>query len=266
MTSALSCGVSEERRPGAGDTEPRASGEELAHRAKRAIDLLGAVAGGALLSPTIAAITLAALVTQGRPILFRQIRPGLRGKPFTILKFRTMRAPRGGEVWYQTDRQRITRLGRFLRASSLDELPELWNVLRGDMSLVGPRPLLMEYLSQYSAEERRRHDMRPGITGWAAVNGRHVLKFRERLRLDVWYVDHWSLWLDAKILAMTLIQVIRRSDVAETQDIAEFGFPLPTADAPSAAQEARVVAEDPRPAPAPRAFDARAAQAKEVVP
>jgi sugar transferase EpsL len=266
MTSALPREILEERQPSAGDTETRAGGEELALRAKRAIDLLGALAGGALLSPTIAAITLAVLVTQGRPILFRQIRPGLRGRPFTILKFRTMRAPREGEVWYQTDRQRITRLGRFLRASSLDELPELWNVLRGDMSLVGPRPLLMEYLSQYSAEERRRHDMRPGITGWAAVNGRHVLKFRERLRLDVWYVDHWSLWLDAKILATTLIQVVRRSDVAETQDIAEFGFPLPTAAAPDAAPEARIVAEASRPEPVQGPFGACPAQATEVVP
>ena len=126
-----------------------------------------------------------------------------------------------------TDEQRMSRLGRFLRSTSLDELPQLWNVLRGEMSLVGPRPLLMEYLATYTPDQRRRHDMRPGITGWAAVNGRHVLKFEDRLRLDVWYIDHWSLWLDLKILVMTLGQVLRRTDVAATQDIEEVGPPLP---------------------------------------
>lgn len=196
---------------------------------KRALDVSGAVAAGALLSPFLGAIAVASIVTQGCPILFRQTRPGLHGEPFSILKFRTMRAPRKDEVWYLTDRERLTRLGRFLRATSLDELPELWNVLKGEMSLVGPRPLLMEYLEHYSTDERRRHDMRPGITGWAAVNGRHVLKFRDRLELDVWYVAHWSLWLDLKILAMTLVQVLQRSDVKETQDPSELGFPLPTA-------------------------------------
>jgi sugar transferase EpsL len=138
-----------------------------------------------------------------------------------------MRPPRQGEVWYMTDEQRITRLGRFLRSTSIDELPELWNVLRGDMSLVGPRPLLMEYLATYTPEERRRHDMRPGITGWAAVRGRHGLKFEDRLRLDAWYVDHWSLWLDVKIIALTASQVLRRTDVASTQNLDEVGFRLP---------------------------------------
>ena len=166
-------------------------------------------------------------VTQGRPILFRQSRPGLDGKPFVIAKFRTMRPPRPGEVWYMTDEQRITRLGRMLRSASIDELPELWNVLRGDMSLVGPRPLLMEYLATYTPGERRRHDMRPGITGWAAINGRHALKFEDRLRLDTWYVDHWSLWLDIKIIALTAGQVLRRTDVAATQNLDEVGFRLP---------------------------------------
>jgi lipopolysaccharide/colanic/teichoic acid biosynthesis glycosyltransferase len=155
------------------------------------------------------------------------VRPGLGGRPFTILKFRTMRATRPGEVFYQTDEARLTRLGRFLRSTSIDELPELWNVLRGDMSLVGPRPLLVEYLGTYTPEERRRHDVRPGVTGWAAVNGRHTTRFAERLKLDVWYVDHWSLWLDLKILALTAVQLVRRSDVAATQDLAEVGFPLP---------------------------------------
>ena len=127
--------------------------------------------------------------------------PGLHGRTFEIVKFRTMRTPRAGEVWYLTDQDRITRLGRFLRSTSIDELPELWNVLRGDMSLVGPRPLLVEYLPHYTARERRRHEMRPGITGWAAVNGRHTLPFEDRLELDAWYVDNWSLALDFRILA-----------------------------------------------------------------
>jgi lipopolysaccharide/colanic/teichoic acid biosynthesis glycosyltransferase len=146
-----------------------------------------------------------------------------------------MRAVRAGEIWYLTDKQRITRLGRFLRSTSLDELPELWNVLRGDMSLVGPRPLLMEYLKEYTAEERRRLDMRPGMTGWAVVNGRHALRFRERLELDVWYVDHWSLFLDVKILAMTAFQVLRRTNVSDTENLA-LGFPLPGIEAGQARQ------------------------------
>jgi lipopolysaccharide/colanic/teichoic acid biosynthesis glycosyltransferase len=200
---------------------------EVALAVKRGIDLAGAAAAIIGLSPVLAWTALGVVVTQGRPILFRQERPGLHGKPFSIAKFRTMRSPRPGEIWYMTDEQRITRLGRFLRSTSIDELPELWNVLRGEMSLVGPRPLLMEYLKTYSPEERRRHDMRPGITGWAAVSGRHALKFEDRLRLDVWYVDHWSLLLDLKIIAMTAGQVLRRTDVATTQNLDEVGFRLP---------------------------------------
>ena len=193
---------------------------------KRGLDIAAAAAGLLVLAPVLAWVALAVAATQGLPVLFRQLRPGLHGRPFTILKFRTMRSPRPGEVWYLTDEQRITRLGRFLRATSLDELPELWNVLRGEMSLVGPRPLLMEYLEKYTPEERRRHDMPPGITGWAAVNGRNALRFRDRLELDAWYVDHWSLLLDIRILAMTVIQVLRRTDVSTTEDLA-LGFPLP---------------------------------------
>jgi len=194
---------------------------------KRGIDIVGAVAALVALSPVLAWTAVGVAVTQGRPILFRQKRPGIHGKPFVIVKFRTMRPPRRGEVWYMTDEQRITRLGRFLRSTSIDELPELWTVLRGDMSLVGPRPLLMEYLATYTPEERRRHDMRPGITGWAAVNGRHALKFEDRLRLDAWYVDHWSLWLDVKIIALTASRVLRRTDVAATQNFDDMGFRLP---------------------------------------
>jgi lipopolysaccharide/colanic/teichoic acid biosynthesis glycosyltransferase len=193
---------------------------------KRLLDV--SVSAGALvvLAPLLAAIALAIVATDGRPVLFRQLRPGYRGRPFTILKFRTMRPLRAGEVVYEMDHLRVTPLGRFLRTTSLDELPELWNVLRGDMSLVGPRPLLLEYLPLYSHEERRRHDVLPGITGWAVVNGRHVLKFRERLALDAWYAEHWSLRLDLAILARTLGQVLRRADVAAVQDIDEIGFPL----------------------------------------
>lgn len=201
---------------------------------KRGLDIAAAAAGLIVLSPVLAWVALAVAVADGLPILFRQERPGLNGEPFVIVKFRTMRSPRGREVWYLTDEQRITRLGRFLRATSLDELPELWNVLRGDMSLVGPRPLLMEYLDKYDHEERRRHDMRPGITGWAVVNGRNVLRFRDRLQLDIWYVDHWSFLLDIKILAMTATQVLLRTDVSTT-DLA-LGFPLPGVDADTHSQ------------------------------
>jgi lipopolysaccharide/colanic/teichoic acid biosynthesis glycosyltransferase len=200
---------------------------KLALAAKRGMDVAGAATGLVVLSPVLAGSALAVAVAHGRPVLFRQTRPGLGGKPFTICKFRTMRSPKPGEVSYLTDAQRVTRLGRLLRDTSLDELPELWNVLKGEMSLVGPRPLLMEYLDKYTPEEARRHEMPPGITGWAAVNGRHALKFRERLKLDTWYVCNWSLWLDLKILAMTVYQVLRRSDVATTQGVEEMGFPLP---------------------------------------
>lgn len=193
---------------------------------KRGMDLLGASAALILLSPLLAWIAIAILVTMGRPIFFRQERPGLHGQPFTILKFRSMRAAKPGEVWYLTDDARITRLGRFLRGTSLDELPELINVIRGDMSLVGPRPLFSHYLDHYTEQEHRRHEMRPGITGWAAVNGRNSLQFKERVRLDVWYVEHWSLRLDLKILLRTVMQVLHRTDVAIVEDDLALGFPM----------------------------------------
>jgi lipopolysaccharide/colanic/teichoic acid biosynthesis glycosyltransferase len=194
---------------------------------KRILDLGGAVLGLVVFSPILAWAAVGVTITLGRPVFFRQLRPGLDGKPFEIIKFRTMREPRQGEVWYLSDEERLTSLGRLLRSTSIDELPELWNVLRGEMSLVGPRPLLVEYLPTYTAAERRRHDMRPGITGWAAVNGRHALRFQDRLRLDTWYVDNWSLWLDLRIIAMTVVQVIRRTDTAAVQDLDEVGFRLP---------------------------------------
>ena len=146
----------------------------------------------------------------GSPVFFRQTRPGLHGRPFEMVKFRTMTDVRGPDGQLLPDAVRLTAFGRFLRATSLDELPELWNVLKGDMSLVGPRPLLMEYLPLYSPEQARRHDVRPGITGWAQVNGRNALSWEEKFKLDVWYVDHRSLWLDVKILWLTVRKVLVR--------------------------------------------------------
>jgi len=219
-------------------------GERRARLAlKRLFDIFAALTAAILLSPVLAGVAVSVLVTSGRPVLFSQQRPGLHGRPFTIYKFRTMRRPRPGEVWYLTDDERITRLGRFLRSTSLDEWPELWNVIRGEMSVVGPRPLLMEYLDEYTPEERRRHDMRPGLTGWAVVNGRNLLQFRDRLALDVWYVDHWSLRLDLRILVMTIGLVLRRTSATPTEDLA-LGFPLPGVGA-GAGAEASGTAETP---------------------
>lgn len=150
----------------------------------------------------------------GSPVFFRQTRPGLHGRPFEMFKFRTMTDARGHDGQLLADADRLTQFGRFLRSTSLDELPELWNVLKGDMSLVGPRPLLMEYLPLYSPEQARRHDVRPGITGWAQVNGRNALRWDEKFKLDVWYVDHRSLWLDIKILWLTVRKVLVREGIS----------------------------------------------------
>jgi lipopolysaccharide/colanic/teichoic acid biosynthesis glycosyltransferase len=187
---------------------------------KRLIDVAGSATGLVVLSPLLGSAALAIAATMGRPVLFKHTRPGFKGRPFTLYKFRTMRPPREGEgVYFRTDGDRLTRLGRFLRATSIDELPELFNVLRGDMSLVGPRPLLTEYLAKYTAEQARRHEVLPGITGWAQVNGRQHARFSQRLANDVWYVDHWSLWLDAKILARTLLDVVASSGVISGQNV-----------------------------------------------
>jgi lipopolysaccharide/colanic/teichoic acid biosynthesis glycosyltransferase len=192
----------------------------LARLAKRAIDIAGSAAGLVALSPLLGSAAIAIAATMGRPVLFKHTRPGYKGRPFTLYKFRTMRPPRQGEgVYFRTDADRLTRLGRFLRATSIDELPELFNVLKGDMSLVGPRPLLTEYLAKYTAEQARRHDVPPGITGWAQVHGRQHSRFSQRLVNDVWYVDHWSLWLDAKILALTALDVVRSSGVISGQNV-----------------------------------------------
>ena len=214
------------------------SGQRWQGSVKRLLDVLASAGGLVALSPILTLTAMALLITQGRPILFRQARPGVDGRPFRIAKFRTMRPTRAGELAHQTDDVRLTRLGGLLRSWSIDELPELWNVLRGEMSLVGPRPLLMEYLSTYSEWQRRRHLVRPGITSWAAVNGRHRLRFDERIALDIWYVDHWSLRLDARVLAMTIAQVLLRTDVTPTQGLADIGFPLPSETELSVANDA----------------------------
>ena len=178
---------------------------------KRAMDVIGASLGIVLAALPMLVIALAIRITMGTPVLFRQMRPGFQGLPFEILKFRTMRCAASGLD--ELDEARLTPLGRFLRSLSLDELPELWNVLKGDLSLVGPRPLLMEYLNLYSPEQARRQEVKPGITGWAQVNGRNALGWRERFELDVWYVDHQSLWLDLKILLLSVGAMLRRKGI-----------------------------------------------------
>lgn len=181
---------------------------------KRLIDLLGAVIGLVLLSPVLAVLAVLIWRQMGAPVLFRQTRPGLHGMPFEMVKFRTMRDAVDAKGTPLPDSERLTRLGQFLRATSLDELPELWNVLRGEMSLVGPRPLLMEYLSLYSPEQARRHDLRPGVTGWAQVNGRNAISWDQKFALDVWYVDNRSLWLDLKIIWLTIRKVFKREGIS----------------------------------------------------
>ena len=180
---------------------------------KRLFDLLLSLAGLLVLAVPLLALSFLVRRKLGAPVLFRQIRPGLDGQPFMLVKFRTMTDARGPDGALLPDAQRLTNFGRFLRSSSLDELPELCNVLRGEMSLVGPRPLLMEYLPLYSSEQARRHEVRPGITGWAQVNGRNAVSWDERFRLDVWYVDHRSLWLDLKILWLTVRKVVVREGI-----------------------------------------------------
>lgn len=181
---------------------------------KRLLDILTAAAGFLLLSPVFFVVSVLVRLNLGTPVFFRQQRPGRNGKPFLMVKFRTMRDAVDAQGNPLPDELRLTRLGRLLRSTSLDELPELWNVLVGDMSLVGPRPLLMEYLPLYNAEQARRHDVRPGITGWAQVNGRNAISWEEKFRLDVWYVDNQSLWLDVRILFMTAWKVFRRHGIS----------------------------------------------------
>ena len=182
--------------------------------AKKAFDRLVAVGALAVTAPIIGAAAVAVRASLGSPVFFRQDRPGLHGVPFRIVKMRTMSNERGPDGALLPDEKRLTRLGKFLRASSIDELPQLWNVLRGELSLVGPRPLLMQYLPLYNREQARRHDVMPGITGWAQVNGRNALTWEDKFALDVWYVDHWSLGLDLRILARTLQSVLVRKGIS----------------------------------------------------
>jgi sugar transferase EpsL len=182
-------------------------------RSKRLFDLIFSVIALLLASPLLLLIGLAVRLTLGGPVLFRQQRPGYQGSSFHIFKFRTMTTARDSKGNLLPDSKRLTRLGRFLRSLSLDELPELLNILAGEMSWVGPRPLLMEYLERYSPEQMRRHEVYPGLTGWAQVNGRNALTWQEKFSLDTWYVDHWSFWLDMKILLLTLWKVLTREGI-----------------------------------------------------
>jgi lipopolysaccharide/colanic/teichoic acid biosynthesis glycosyltransferase len=185
---------------------------------KRLFDLLASIIGLLLLAVPLALLAWQVRRKLGSPVLFTQVRPGLHGKPFRIFKFRTMTDARDARGALLSDAQRLTPFGRFLRASSLDELPELWNVLQGEMSLVGPRPLLMEYLPLYSPEQARRLEVRPGITGWAQVNGRNAISWADKFSLDVWYVDHRCLWLDVRILWMTVRKVLVRDGISAAGD------------------------------------------------
>jgi lipopolysaccharide/colanic/teichoic acid biosynthesis glycosyltransferase len=185
----------------------------LENMPKRLFDIITSVTGLLLLAPVIAVVAFQVRRKLGSPVLFRQVRPGKDGKPFEMIKFRTMRDAVDRDGDQLPDSERMTPFGSFLRSTSLDELPELWNVLKGDMSLVGPRPLLMEYLPLYSKEQYRRHEVRPGITGWAQVNGRNAISWEDRFKLDVWYVDNRSFWLDLKIMYLTVQKVMVRDGV-----------------------------------------------------
>jgi lipopolysaccharide/colanic/teichoic acid biosynthesis glycosyltransferase len=182
---------------------------------KRLFDLIITVIGLIIILPLMLVVSIMVWIFLGTPILFRQPRPGYKGRPFITYKFRTMTNHTGSDGNLLPDADRLTLFGRFLRSTSLDDLPQLFNVLRGEMSLVGPRPLLMQYLQRYTPEQMRRHDMLPGITGWAQIHGRNALDWENKFRLDVWYVDHWSFWLDLKILFLTPWKVFRREGISQ---------------------------------------------------
>jgi sugar transferase EpsL len=188
---------------------------------RRLVDLAGVTVLAVVLAPLIAALAAAIRVTMGAPVFFRQLRPGYKGRPFELVKFRTMKDAVDADGNALPDEERLTRLGVFMRQLSLDELPQLWNILRGDMSFIGPRPLLMEFLKWYSPEQMRRHDVKPGVTGWAQVQGRHAILFSKRLELDVWYVDHRSFLIDLKIVGLTLLKVLSMRGAQPAQSDAE---------------------------------------------
>jgi len=181
---------------------------------KRLLDILVSLTTLLLCAVPMLLIALLIRVQMGTPVLFRQQRPGLHGRPFTMLKFRTMRDAHDSQGLPLPDGDRITPLGQFLRRSSLDELPGFINILKGEMSLVGPRPLLMQYLERYTPQQARRHEVKPGMTGWAQIHGRNAISWEERFALDVWYVDHWSLWLDFKIMGLSLLKVLKREGIS----------------------------------------------------
>jgi sugar transferase EpsL len=183
---------------------------------KRAFDLIISVPALLVLSPVLMAIAIGVRIFIGRPVLFSQTRPGLQGRLFKIHKFRTMTDDRDSEGNLLPDAQRLTNFGKFLRSTSLDELPELFNIYKGDMSIVGPRPLLVQYLKRYTQEQGRRHEVRPGLTGWAQVNGRNALSWEDKFKLDVWYVDNRSFWLDVRIIFLTIGQVLKRDGVSHS--------------------------------------------------
>ena len=182
-------------------------------KVKRLIDVISSAAALVVLSPLLLVLALLIRWNMGLPVFFVQVRPGHKGRPFTLYKFRTMIEKMDSKGQLSPDADRLTYFGRFLRASSLDELPAFWNVLKGDMSMVGPRPLLMQYLNRYTPEQARRHEVKPGITGWAQINGRNAISWEEKFKLDVWYVDNWSLWLDVKIIFMTIWKIIKREGI-----------------------------------------------------
>tara|TARA_R110000851_G_scaffold215944_1_gene368811 strand:- start:9970 stop:10569 length:600 start_codon:yes stop_codon:yes gene_type:complete len=185
---------------------------------KRFLDVTISALAFLLLAPILFFVAILVLISMGRPVFFCQVRPGLDGRPFRLIKFRTMLAETASDGTPLPDSERITTIGRILRTTSLDELPELFNILQGNMSLVGPRPLLMEYLPLYTPQQARRHEVRPGITGWAQVSGRNALSWEEKFELDVWYVDNQSLWLDIKILFKTVLQVLKRDGISHGEE------------------------------------------------
>lgn len=182
---------------------------------KRAFDLICGIVFLIALAPLLAAIAVVVRLFLGSPVLFRQVRPGYKERPFTCLKFRTMTQARDANGQLLADAERLTSLGKFVRSTSLDELPELLNVIRGEMSLVGPRPLLMQYLERYTPEQRRRHEVKPGITGWAQINGRNAANWEEKFAYDVWYVDNYNIWLDLKIIVLTVWKTLKREGISK---------------------------------------------------
>jgi sugar transferase EpsL len=186
---------------------------------KRFLDIIISLCSLAIASPILITVALLIWLTIGSPVIFRQMRPGLNGMPFQMYKFRTMSDAKDPSGHLLPDAQRLTFVGKLLRSTSVDELPELWNVLKGDMSLVGPRPLLMEYLPLYTSEQARRHEVRPGVTGWAQINGRNELGWDEKFTLDVWYVDHGNFWLDLRIMCLTVVKIFKREGISAEGEV-----------------------------------------------